>query len=408
MMDEEKLDPQRQQKAKQLARISRRLMVIELVLGFIYLLAWLNFGWSIALKGALLNVTTNQWVLVIGFAAIFGGIYALISLPFLYYEDYVLPHRFGLSTQSFGMWVIDQIKGTILVVILGGVMLEIMYAILRVAPNTWWLWVGAILLLLNVILANLAPVLIMPIFYKFQPLGDEYTELVARLMVLSNEANTYVRGVYKFDMSHKTTAANAALTGLGRTRRIILGDTLLENFSIDEIETVLAHELAHHVYKDIPVGIIIESLVTLIGLYLASLGLKWGVVTLGYENVADIAAMPLLVLILGLYGMIIMPIENAYSRWREQRADRFALQITGNGDAYASALTKLANQNLSDVDPEPWVEVIFYSHPALGKRIEMAKTFATAQVDLNRICARARICCLQAILTATNIPSPAG
>jgi STE24 endopeptidase len=260
-------------------------------------------------------------------------------------------------------------------------MLEVIYAVLRLYPDTWWLWASVILLVVNVILANLGPVLIFPIFYKFVPLGEEYADLVERLVRLAERANTRVRGVYQFDMSRRTKAANAALTGLGNTRRIILGDTLLKEFTFDEIETVLAHELGHHVHKDIPIGMLISSMLTLGGLYLASLGLNWGVSYFGFESVSDIAGLPLFVLVMGLYGLITMPLGNAYSRWRERRADEYALQATRKGGAYASALTRLANQNLADADPEPWVEFLLYSHPALGKRIAMAES-AAGRVDI--------------------------
>jgi STE24 endopeptidase len=225
----------------------------------------------------------------------------------------------------------------------------------------------------NVLLANLAPVLLFPLFYKFKPLEAEHADLAGRLLRLAERAGTRVRGVYKFDMSRRTKAANAALTGSGNTRRILLGDTLLAEFTPDEIETVLAHELGHHVHRDIPIGLVVESGITLVGLYLASLGLAWGVTALGFASVSDIAALPLLVLVMGAFGLVIMPLGNAFSRWRERRADEYALQATGNGAAYASALTRLANQNLAEADPEPWVEFLLYSHPALSKRIAMAK-----------------------------------
>ena len=138
-------------------------------------------------------------------------------------------------------------------------MLEIIYTILRVYPTTWWLWAAAILLVFNVLLANLAPILLMPLFNKFVPLGDEHAELADRLIQLARRSGTYVRGVFKFDMSRRTKQANAGLTGLGKTRRIIIGDTLLNEFTSAEIETVMAHELGHQVNKDIPLGIIIRQ-----------------------------------------------------------------------------------------------------------------------------------------------------
>ncbi len=375
-MSEVLLDLDRQKKAKEYARINRRLLLVDLALGGLYVIAWLVFGWSQTLKDVLLAWTQNDWLLVAGYAAVFGLGYLLLSLPLSYYEGFVLPHRYELSNQTGRGWVADQVKSLLLSGILGLVVLEVIYAVLRLFPEIWWLWAAGLLLIFNVILSNLAPVLIMPIFYKFVPLGEEYADLAQRLVALAERARTKVRGVYKFDMSRRSKTANAALTGLGNTRRIILGDTLLEEFTPDEIETVLAHELGHHVHKDIPVGMLVSSLLTLVGLYLASLGLSWGVSYFGFESPSDIAALPLFVIVMGLYGLVTMPLGNAYSRWREVRADEYALKATGNGAAYASALTRLANQNLAEVDPEPWVEFLLYSHPALGKRIAMAEGWA--------------------------------
>ena len=323
------LDPETQKRAKIYARLSRRLMVVDLGLGGMYVLAWLFFGWSAGLKSVLLNLTANEWLLVIAYAAVFGAIYYLITLPLSFYEGFVLPHRFEMSNQTLGDWVSDQVKSLLLGAVLGGLILEIIYAVLRAFPDTWWLWAAGIMLLFSVILANLAPVLLMPIFYKFTPLGDEYAELAERLVRLAERSGTHVRGVFKFDMSRRTKAANAALTGLGNTRRIILGDTLLTEFSSDEIETVLAHELGHHVHKDIPIGMAIESVMTLVGLYLASLGLNWGAAYFGFSGASDIAALPVFMLVIGVYGLVTMPLTNAFSRWRERRADQYALQTTG-------------------------------------------------------------------------------
>jgi len=373
--DETTLDPERQRQARVYARIQRRLTFIDLAIGLIYLILWLVFGWSLSLKNTLLSFFTNEWLLVGLFTLIFGGILAVINLPLSFYEGYLLSHRFGLSTQNLRGWIVDQVKAGAIGSALGLLLLEIIYAVLRSSPNTWWLWAAGILLLFNVILANLAPVLLFPLFYKFQPLGEEYTDLEKRLLQLAEKVKTQVSGIYKFDMSQRTKAANAALTGLGNTRRIILGDTLLGEFTTDEIEVVLAHELGHQVHKDIPMGIIIQSGITLVGFFLASLGLSRGASALGFNGPADIAALPLLGLIFGAYGLVTMPLINAYMRWRERQADQFALQTTGNGLAFASAMTRLANQNLAQVDPPGWEEYLFHSHPALHKRIAMAQAF---------------------------------
>jgi STE24 endopeptidase len=368
------LDVERQGKAKHYERIHRRLLVVDLAIGGVYALAWLLFGWAGSLKAVLLSITANDWLLVIGFALVLGAIYYVIDLPLSYYAGFVLPHRFELSVQTRRSWIGDQIKSVIVGGVFGAVILEVIYAVLRAAPATWWLWAAAFLLVFDVLLANLSPVLIMPLFYKIVPLGDEYADLTTRLIRLAEQAHTRVRGVYKFDMSRRTKEANAALMGIGHTRRIVLGDTLLAEFTPDEIETVLAHELGHHVNRDIPIGIAVGTVTTLAGLFIASLALRWGVGTFGLAGVADVAALPWLALVMGAYGLITMPLGNIYSRWRERRADEYALRATGKGAAFASAMTRLANQNLSDVEPEPWVEFLLYSHPALGKRIAMAET----------------------------------
>ncbi|MDP1779729.1 MAG: M48 family metalloprotease [Anaerolineales bacterium] len=176
-------------------------------------------------------------------------------------------------------------------------------------------------------------------------------------------------------MSKRTKSANAALTGLGNTRRIILRDTLINEFAIDEIETVLAHELGHHLHRDIPLLITFGTFTTMFGLYLASFGMNWAVDYFGFSSISDPAAFPALGMILGAFGLITMPLENAVSRWRENMADDYALESTGNKEAFVSAFTRLANQNLGEIDPEKWVVLMFYSHPPLGERIEKAKSF---------------------------------
>ncbi len=367
------IDPERQQQAKQYARISRRLWLVSNSLSAIYALAWLFFGWAIGLRDWLTTISPNPWFLVAGFLVIFGGIYAILTLPLDYYSGFILPHRFDQSNQTLKDWIIDQLKGLAVSAPLGLLLLELLYLALRATGDLWWLWAAGGMLAFSVLLSNLAPVLIMPIFNKFVPLGEEHADLAERLLKLAEKANTRVRGVFKYDMSRRTKSANAALTGIGNTRRIVLGDTLIDEFTPDEIETVLAHELGHHVHNDLPILIASGTLTTTLGLYLASLLLNWAISFFGFAGPADVAALPALGIILGAYGLVTMPLENAISRWRESMADDYALQSTGKTDAFASAFTRLANQNLGEVDPEKWVVFLFYSHPPLGKRIEKAQ-----------------------------------
>lgn len=369
------IDPVRQEKAKVYARIQRRLMLVDLGVGAVYLLVWLASGGSLALRRVLQSWTSSAWLLVAVFAIIFGGIYLLIDLPLSYYSDFILPHRFDQSVQTVGGWIKDQLIGLAISGVLGLLLLEAIYWLLRVSPALWWLWAGLLLVFFTVILSNLAPVLIMPLFNKFVPLGEEHAELAERLTRLAARAGTRVQGVFTFDMSKRTKAANAALTGMGNTRRIVLGDTLIQEFTPDEIETVLAHELGHQVHKDIFLGITFASLINLVGLFMAALVLRWGAAAMGAAGPSDPSAMPLFGLVLGAFGLVTMPLTGGWSRWRERLADQYALENTHKPVAFASALARLANQNLAEADPEPWVEFLLYSHPALSKRIKMAEGY---------------------------------
>lgn len=370
------LDPERQKQAKQYAHIKRRLWLVDISLSAVYMLAWIVFGWSISLREWIASFAADDWSLIAIFVIIFGGVLSLVTLPLGYYSGFVLPHRFGQSNQMLKDWIIDRLKGLAIGAPIGLILLELLYLALRLTGDLWWLWAAGGMLVFTVLLSNLAPTLIMPIFNKYIPLGDEHKDLEERLLALAKRANTKVKGVFKFDMSKRTKSANAALTGIGNTRRIVLGDTLINEFTADEIETVLAHELGHHVNRDIPLFIAFGTISTTLGLYLASLALNWAVGYFGFASSADIAAFPALALIFSIYGLVTQPLDNAVSRWRERKADDYALQATGKNEAFASAFTRLANQNLGDVDPEKWAVFMFYSHPPLGERIEKARRFA--------------------------------
>jgi STE24 endopeptidase len=381
-----KLDPNRQERAHEYARIRRRLMLLNLLFGSGYLLLWLLLEWAPQVRSALAETAAggllpfrSHWTIqLLLFTAAIGLPWSLVDLPLNYYSGYILPHRFELSNQTIRGWISDQLKGALLSAIIGAPLLIGIFALLRRAPQTWWVWGAAGYAFFSILLTALAPILLMPIFYRFKPLGDEYAELEERLLRLSKKAGTYVRGVFTFDMSRRTSAANAALAGLGRSRRIILGDTLLEYFSEDEIETVLAHELAHHVHRDIPLGIAVQVPLTFLFFYLTHLALVWAVPVLGLNGLADPASLPLLGLVFSGLGLITMPLFNAWGRWRERMADAYALDITRKPEAFASAMTRLANQNLAEVDPEPWVVLLLYSHPPLRERIEHARAWSRA------------------------------
>jgi STE24 endopeptidase len=370
---EEILNPERQLQAKEYARINRRLFVVDLALGVAYVLVWILAGFSPWLRDQIHRFVQATWLSVPLFALGFGLPYLILTAPLTYYSGFVLPHKYEQSTQTLQAWLIDQLKGLLIAGVLGLIVLEIIYVLLGFFPQTWWLWTGLVILIFTVLLSNLAPILIFPLFYKYKPLDDE--DLVSRLTKLAAKAGARVQGVYVFDMSSKTVAANAALMGLGHTRRIVLGDTLVEKFTANEIETVLAHELGHHVHKDLPLGIIVQSLLTLAGFWLADLVMRWGIAAFGYTGLTDPATLPLLMVALSVFGLVTMPLSNAWSRWREVKADEYALKMTHKPHSFINAMTRLANQNLADAEPPAWVEFLLHSHPSINKRVALAKTF---------------------------------
>ncbi len=373
------LDAARQVQAREYASIRRQLSFIGIGIAAIGILFIFMSGFGVALRGWLQPLgwqPVSGWypVQVLIFLLVLSLAYEIVTSPLGYY-GFMLSRRYGLSTLTLKGWLADLFKGLGIGLIFEVAAVEVVYLLLATQPRLWWLWVAIVLLFFTVIMANLSPVLILPLFYKFTPLPDG--ELAQRLLALAERAHTRVRGVFTMHMSSKTTAANAALMGLGNTRRIVVGDTLLDRYTPDEIEVVLAHELGHHVHRDLWKLIISQSVIMLAGLYLVSLALNWAVNAQHYYlALADPATMPLLMLLLGIFGLAIMPLSNGISRAVEYQADEYALQSTRKVEAFKSAMTRLANQNLSEVEPSPLVEFFFYDHPATGKRLQHADRFA--------------------------------
>ena len=295
------------------------------------------------------------------------------SLPVSLYSGFMLEHRYGLSTERAGGWFVDQVKSLAVGFVLSSGAATIVYAAIRYSPHNWWLPAGLALALIVTGLTNIAPVLLLPIFYRVKPLDRE--TLRVRLLGLADRAGATVLGAYEWGLGEKTRKANAALTGLGTTRRILISDTMLAEYTDDEIEVVLAHELAHHVHGDLWKGILFESALILAGLYLAARVLEQLAPSLGFRGSADVAGMPLLVLTTGVVSFVMLPLAHAMSRAFERSADRFALALTRNPAAFVSAMRRLAAQNLAEEHPSRLVQILFYSHPPVRERIAAAQGF---------------------------------
>ena len=302
----------------------------------------------------------------------------LLTLPFSFYKGFVLERRYGLATETMSHWLADHAKAVAIGLLFAEAGATFVYATLRHWPHTWWLISAVGYSAVAVALVNLAPVLLLPLFYTFKPL-DRVT-LRERLTALAAKANTSINGVYEWTLSDRTKKANAALTGIGNTRRILLSDTLLAEYSDDEIEVILAHELAHHVHRDIWNGVLLDSALTLAGFYVAHLVLLISVPWLGLESVSDVAGIPVLLITAGALGLMVKPLLNAVSRAHERRADRYALALTKNPSAFVSAMRRLGQQNLAEDNPSRLVQAFFYTHPPIKDRLRAAHDWAAASL----------------------------
>lgn len=359
--------------ARHYNRIQRWLSVADFAIGASLLIVLLATGWTNQLRDLALRRGSQNYTLSLFIYLFFLlGISKLLGLGLDYY-GFRLERRFQLSNQKLRSWLWDEVKGFLVGLVMAGIVVELLYFTIRQWPQHWWIVMWALFLALFVVMAQLAPVVLFPIFYKFEPLENE--DLRRRLVQLSQRAGTRVRGVYRWRLSEKSKKANAALTGLGSTRRIILSDTLLDNYAPEEIEAVLAHELGHHVHRHILKSILVQAGITFVGFWLANWVLHYSVDHHMFEELSDFANLPLLALTATALSLLLMPGLNAYSRYNERQADRYAFDSIASVEPFISSMNKLAQQNLAERTPAKWVEILFHSHPAISKRVAAAEAW---------------------------------
>ena len=302
------------------------------------------------------------------------GLHICVSFPLSFYSGFRLEHRFGLSNLTFAGWLWRYVKRNALAVGFGLVMFLGLYWMIWTVGALWWVVAAGVFFLVSILLGQLAPVLIMPLFYKIERLDD--AELSDRLDRLAEGTGLSIEGVYRMDLSAETTKANAMLAGLGRTRRVLLGDTLLEKFTADEIEVIFGHEIGHHVFRHIRKMILTGAFFSACGFWLcdrilaATVEAQQG--TFNYEQI-PVATLPLLMFSITLFSGVLEPLQNAISRRYERQCDRYALETTGKKEAYLSAFRKLARLNKDDPDPHPLVVFLLHSHPPIAERLAMAE-----------------------------------
>jgi STE24 endopeptidase len=353
--------------AKRYARIRLQLSLTGAVLYFVVNIVLLASGATRVLEQALRDYVADDYVVLLAFTAALGLAESILTLPLQYYSGFYLEHKYNLSNQSLWRWIWEGVKGLLVSIPIATPLILAFFYCLKSFGSLWWLPVGSLLFVVSVVLARLGPVLIFPLFYKFQPLPDG--ELKSRILGLCRSVGMSVQGVFVFDMSKNTKKANAAFAGIGKSKRIILGDTLVANFRDEEIETVFAHELGHYKLRHIMVMMAIGTISSFLGLYLTALMYETSLTWFGLYSIDQIAALPLLAVWLGVYSLITSPLTNMVSRSHERAADRFAIRLTGNAEAFGNALRKLAMINLADVSPHPVVEFLFHSHPSIEKRL---------------------------------------
>ena len=362
--------------ASRYQRVKLTMSIISMALNVVIPLVFLLAGGSEAIRNLAEGWSSNSALIVVLFLLVTGAGFQLIEFPFEVYSGFIVEKQFGLSKVSIGRWLYDWFKGTLLQSVLLVVLLSGMYWLLRSQPELWWLWAAIGATILVIILMALVPVLLLPLFYKFQPIPEG--ELKDRLFALADQIGTHVQGIYVWHLGDKTSKANAAVTGWGRTRRIIISDTLIESNSIEEIAVVMGHELGHRVRWDVWKMLAVSTALIFISFFVIDLALAAWIDSLGLRGIDDIAGLPLVLIVGAGVSLVALPISNWLSRKAETAADLYALNLTGMRDEFISAMNKLGDQNLSQKNPNAIVEFLFHSHPSIQHRIDRANAWSPA------------------------------
>ena len=343
--------------------------VLVYVLGLICFQMWLARPLFLWVSGTLPGFYLSRVV----FSAILLLFTYVLSFPAHLTVSFFVEHKFGLSRQTFGAWVSDELKSVILSGVLGIGCVLAFYSILRFFPEYWWAVSAAAWLFFSVALTSLMPVLIIPLFYKYMPIED--AALKTRIMDLAERSGIKLMDVCGIDLSSKTVKANAAVVGLGMTRKVVLADTLTNNFSADEVDIVVAHEFGHHKYRHVRWFIMFSGAATIGGFYLLFRAANRIAGLAGADAIADPYILPALLLLMTAFGFVILPIRNLLSRVLERQADAFSLTLTGRAEPFITAMRRLADTNLADTDPSVLKKIFFYNHPPISERIRMAERF---------------------------------
>lgn len=348
---------------------SQRFHIINFLVGEGFLLIFLLSG----LLPWLSNIIIAQGFGTILSGLIFFGLLwiasSLLRIPFNIYEIFVIEERYGFNRMTPKIWILDFIKSMGISILLGGVLLLILFILIMQGGKNWWIWAWMIVGSFELLILLLYPVVIAPLFNKFEPLENEGLEKDIKMMM--EKTGLRIRGIFKMDAGRRSRHTNAYFTGLGQTKRIVLFDTLLSSHKEDEILAVLSHEMGHwkkrHVLKQL---ILIEG-GSITGFYIISNLMNWPLLyhTFGFQKPIFYIGLLLSGIILSTLGYFIQPLESTISRRFEEEADDFALELMKGSEPLQRALKRLAVDNLANLNPHPLYAWFFYSHPPLVERI---------------------------------------
>ncbi|MDQ7051969.1 MAG: M48 family metallopeptidase [candidate division KSB1 bacterium] len=369
--------PEPSEKAMRYYRSGNVLWVINVLWGLLVPAFFLFTGLSALIRDWVTRIGKKWFFILAAYFAIYMIFNYIIDWPLSYYQGYVRQHAYGLSNQTFNKWFGDSLKALLVGIITGSLFLWIPYLLLKKSPRRWWLYTSLAAIPVIFFVVMISPIWIAPLFNDFGPMKNK--QLETKILALAEKAGIEGSRVYEVNKSVDTRAVNAYVTGFMGTKRIVLWDTIIEKLNEDELLFVMGHEMGHYVLGHVWKSVFFFSAFILVALYLAY-RLTGGLIRrfqhkFGFSNLADIASLPLLILIFNVFMLVFSPILMGFSRYQEHEADRFGLEITQNNYAAAMAFVKLQQENLANPRPGWLYKLWRSSHPPLGERIEFCNTY---------------------------------
>jgi STE24 endopeptidase len=345
--------------------------------------AWLLLGTrlSVRMRDAAEKVTRFRWVHTGLYAVQYIVLAAILSYPLTLYQDFFREHQYGLSNQSFGQWMRDGLVSLALSAVLGALALIIIYAVIRRASRSWWLWGAGVAIVFIVFLATIAPVYIAPLFNHYTPLPE--SQLKTQILSLARANGIPADNVYEFDASRQSKRISANVSGMFGTTRISLNDNLMNRSTPAEVRAVLGHEMGHYVLNHVYKALVFFGVVIVVGFAFVQWGFarvhaRWGG-RWGIRDVGDVAGLPLLVALFSIFAFVTTPVTNTITRSAEAEADAFGLNAAGEPDGFAEAAVQLSEYR--KMHPGALEEFVFFDHPSGWNRIHRAMVWKAEHLD---------------------------